>query len=102
MGARLPMQTLIALACERFAVLAAPEGETSPFISGGTPAQWADAAGLDCMPSQLIIRYFPRQIDLDGHAPETVAHAALQALAHRAIVEGIPGLPHRYRPRRRG
>jgi hypothetical protein len=99
--APLSFGVLVGLAADRFVLLARPPGdEPSPVAAGGTCLEWARFAGLTAdAPHESIRGTFDRCIDLGRNDPETLAHTTLQQLCDRGLVDRIPGLPHRYRPR---
>lgn len=93
-----PIAVMIGHAVDRFALLVElPPSEPSPVVEGATPAEWAQAAGLGCDPHASIATQVQR-LEMGRHNAETVAHAALQSLCHRARTERVGGLPLRYRP----
>lgn len=108
MSPALPLShdTVIGLTVERFKSLIRPPGhrpprnEPSPMKDGGTPHDWALAAGLTGdRPHEAIRSEHPSPLDCGLHDPDTVAHTALQRLCARAEVDRISGVPMRYRPR---
>jgi hypothetical protein len=98
---RAPAETFVRLAVDRFVRLLRPDPEPCPLVDGATPAEWAAAGGLGAAPHPAMGQAVER-LDLGAHDPATIAHAALQRLCHRALVERVAGLPIRYRPVRRG
>lgn len=97
------MRALITLTVDRFVVVCMPPlGEPSPCADGATPEEWAIVGGLNCKPHKAIELSVADPLDTTPHDRETVAHAALQQLSQRGMVERVGGIPLRYRPRLRG
>lgn len=89
-------ESLVGRAADRMAHLAHPPRASSPLETGGPVEAWARAAGVGCMPDDLL---GAKPLPVGIHAPAVVARSALQRLAAIGIVETCPV---GYRPVPRG
>lgn len=80
----LPYGTLVAMAAERISRLLRAGDRDPPLPHGGTPAEWALAAGLGCAPHAAIT---DPPLDIAPHDAESLALVACRRLTQRGELQ---------------